>query len=323
MKKGTTILVILVAIVLIIAALTAAVMLNSGAKGSKDLIITYSNKVDYEPLIVANEEGLYAEHGLNATPLVVTGGIQSAEAIMTGAADLGAMGDAPAIQLLAQSPGAKIVARYSYGEGMHRLIAYNDIVLPADLEGKKVGMQIGSSSQGAFLQWAGKNGVNIDNLTVVPLNPSDMADAMKTRQVDAIMASEPFPIKVMAKCGSTVHELGNSSGLGNTYPLVLVASESALQNKREAVNAALLAIGKAIEMIWGDYVGMATLCANKTGLTVDQQMGAMSDLTYELGFTEEDLAGLNLTAQFLLESGKISSVPDFEERLDSKYWTKN
>lgn len=323
MKKMSAILVILVAMMLVVAALTAAVMLNSGAKGAKDLIITYSNKVDYEPLIIANENGLYAKHGLNVTALVVTGGIQSAEAIMTGAADLGAMGDAPAIQLLAQSPGAKIVARYAYGEGMHRLIAYTDIVLPTDLEGKKVGMQMGSSSQGAFLQWAGKNGVDVDSLTMVPLSPSDMADAMKTRQVDAVMASEPFPIKVLAKCGSSVHELGNSSGLGNIYPLVLVASENALQNKREAVNAALEAIEEAVGTIHGDYAGMAALCANRTGLTAEQQIQAMSDLTYGLGFNAQDLAGLNLTAHFLLDSGKIASVPDFQGRTDSNYWTKD
>ena len=35
-------------------------LLNSNQKGKMDLIITYSNKVNYEPLIVAVEKGYFA-----------------------------------------------------------------------------------------------------------------------------------------------------------------------------------------------------------------------------------------------------------------------
>jgi ABC-type nitrate/sulfonate/bicarbonate transport system substrate-binding protein len=323
MKKGRAILAVLTIVVLVVASMTALIMFNDSARQKTDLIITYSNKVDYEPLIIANELDLYSDNYVNATAYVVSGGIQSAEAVITGAADLGAMGDSPALQLLDKSSGAKIVARYAYGEGMHRLIAYDDIVLPTDLEEMKVGLQSGSSSHAAFLQWANANGVNLDNVTIVPLSPSDMADAMRTRQVDAIMASEPYPINVIKACGDTVHELGNSSGLGNTFPLVLVASESALANKREAIYDALSAIEEAIEMINENSSAMAVLCANKTGLTASDQLGAMSDLTYQLGFNETDVAGLNMTGGFLLANSKISAIPDIPSRLDKNEWTKD
>jgi len=323
MKNGKAIIAVVVVVALILVSMAAVMMMTEGAKEKTDLIITYSNKVDYEPLIVADEKDLYSDNSVNATAYIVTGGIQSAEAIMTGSADIGAMGDSPAVQLLVKNSGAKIVARYGYGEGMHRLIAYDDIVLPTDLEGMKVGVQVGSSSHAAFLQWAEANGVNIDNVTIVPLNPSDMVDAMRTRQVDAIMASEPFPIKVEKACGDSVHELGNSSGLGNNFPLVIVASETALEGKRDAVYDTLEAIDEAIKMINDDPASMAEICANKTGLSVSDQLGAMAELTYELGFDSTDLAGLNQTAQFLLDNGKITAVPDVEMRLDSNEWTED
>jgi len=141
-----------IGIVVIISALGAAFLLLPPSKGDMDITIAYSEKVNYETLIVANEEGMFADHGLNVSTKLVTGGILAAEALITGSADLAAMGDAPAVQVITKDTGAKIVARFIGASGMHRIIACNFIVEPKDLEGKEVGLQETSSSHGAFMQ---------------------------------------------------------------------------------------------------------------------------------------------------------------------------
>jgi len=205
--KGKGILALAIVSILVVAGLVSAFVLWNSAESEMELTITYSNKVDYEPFIVAEELGYFEEEDLNVTTLVVSGGIQSAEAIMTGAADVGAMGDAPATQLLDKNTDAMIVCRYSGGEGMHRYIAQEDILTPKDLEGKKVGIQMGSSTHGSFMQWADANGISMSDVTLVPMNPADMPSAMETGQIDAMAGSEPWPTNVEKVCGEKVHEI--------------------------------------------------------------------------------------------------------------------
>ena len=83
---------------------------------------------------------------------------------MTGAADMGAMGDAPAITLLDKNSGAMIVTRYAAERGC-TLHSQGYILQLNDLEGRKVGIQMGSSTHGSFLQWASANGVNMSKVT--------------------------------------------------------------------------------------------------------------------------------------------------------------
>jgi len=320
-KNRNKILVSLVAAVILLAALGVAFWTLSGSSSeeSMDLKIAYSNKVDYEPLMIASALGYFKEEGVNVTTLIVSGGIQSAEALSTGSAEMGAMGDAPGIILMAKADGSRLVARYAGGEGMHRMIAQANITELSQLVGKKIGVQLGSSSQGALIQLMEKNGIDITSFTTVPLNPPDMPSAMKTKQVDAIMASEPFPTNVEKSCGNAAHDLANSSGLGNNFPLVLMVTKKALEAKPKAVEAALRAIDRAIAYIHSNYGSAATLCANKTGLSVNDQQRCMDSLFYDLDLNSTDMESLNQTAQFLLDAGKISAAPNLAACMDLSF----
>jgi len=315
-----TVAIVIVAAIVVVAAVAAALVMSNAAQPKPmDVTITYSNKVDYEPLIVAAKLGYFGDEGLNATLLIVSGGIQSAEALATGSADLGAMGDAPGVTLMAQTSGVKLVASYGGGEGMHRMIGYDDIENVSDLAGKSVGVQIGSSSQCALLRLLDKYGVDADSVTQVPLNPSDMPTALRTRQVDAIMASEPYPTKSETSCGDEVHEIANSTGLGSSYPLVIMASQKAVAQKSAAITAALRAIDRAISYMSTNHDSAMTICANKTGLSVADEERCLASLTYNLSLEPKVLDDLNSTAQFLVDGGKIPSMPDIASCTDESF----
>ncbi|MCG7845163.1 MAG: ABC transporter substrate-binding protein, partial [Methanomassiliicoccales archaeon] len=279
-----------------------------------------SEKVNYETLIVANEKGLFDEQGLNVSTKLVTGGILAAYALLTGSADLAAMGDAPAIQLITKDTGAKIVARFIGGAGMHRIIAWNDIVEPKDLEGKKVGLQPGSSTHGAFLQWCEANDVSVDNITFVTnISPLDIPTAMSTRGIDAMAGSEPWAVNTQNLCGDDVHELGNSSGLGSIFPIVLVASERALQDKPEAIAAVLRALDQGNQFIIEHWEESMEICSARTGLNVNDQSNCSSIQLFQVGFNETDVQSLNMTAMALLEFGNINMVPVIMDHVDLSF----
>lgn len=309
-------LVALAAVVLIVITAVGAVLLLQSPDEGMSISVAYSEKVNYETLMVANANGYFQEEGADVDVKLVTGGIEAATALVTGAVDLAAMGDAPAVQLISQNHGAKIVARLVGGEGVHRFIAWNDIQEPKDLEGKRIGMQQTSSTHGAFLQWAEANDVDIDEITFVPMSPRDLPLAMQSRQIDAMGGSEPWAVNTENLCGDDVHELGNSSGLGSTFPIVLVASERALDDKPEAIRAVLKALDRGNEFIKSNWTEAMEICAERTGLSAEDQSRCSGFQFYELGFDATDVRSMNMTAHSLMQFGSIAQMPEVMAHVD-------
>jgi len=310
----------------IVVMLLAAVLIATGlmmnlttGQHTMELRIAYSNKVDYEPLILADHFDLYEEAGIDTSSLIVTGGIQAAEALATGSVDVAAMGGAPAILLVSQNPGMRIIARYGGGEGMHRIIALNDIQEAKDMNGKRIGVQQGSSSHGALLAWANVNGLDMSSVTLVAISPTDMPEAMATRQIDAMAGSEPWPTNVETMCGDQVHEIGNSSSLGNTFPLVLVINERVINERSDMLDGMMVVIEQAIRILESDRGYAAEVCSKYTGISVGAQLSCMSHLFYELGFDDTDVESLNLTSDFLVMHQRIDSAPNPHTYLDLRF----
>ena len=306
----------LVAVIIIVSTAVGAALLLQPQDEEVSISVAYSEKVNYETLMVANANGYFQDEGADVTVKLVNGGIEAATALITGAVDLAAMGDAPAVQLISQSQGAKIVARLAGGEGIHRFIAWNDVQEPKDLEGKKLGIQQTSSTHGAFLQWAEANDVNVKNITFVYLNPRDIPLAMQSRQIDAMGGSEPWAVNTENLCGDDVHELGNSSGLGSTFPIVLVASERVLDDKPEAIKAVLKALDRGNGFIKSNWTEAMEICAGRTGLSIDDQSRCSGFQFYELGFNGTDVESMNMTARSMMDFGKISQMPEVMAHVD-------
>jgi NitT/TauT family transport system substrate-binding protein len=294
-------------------------LIQCSNRTSEKITLVYSNKVNYEPFILATDKGYYKDEGLDVEVRTVVGGIVAAEAIATGSANIAAMGDAPAIIVASRNKTLKIVARYGSGEGIHRIVTQKNITEPEHLEGKKVGIQPGSSTHGAFLSWLEKNGLGIENINIVPLNPLDMPDAMFTEQIDAIAGSEPWPTNVRTRCGDKVRELSSSEGLGNTFPHVLVVSEKLLLNNPRAVEKILTALTRAVAYINENIDESAQLISAYTGLPPETQKVCMGRLSWHVAFDSTDYKSMARTASFLKDFGKIELIPDFTEIVDTSF----
>ena len=147
---------------------------------SSKLTLVFPNKVNYETFIIAKHLGYFQKTGNDLKIITVNSGINAAEALALGSADIAAMGDGPAVILMSQDKKISVVSRYAKGERIHRLISDTAIQTAKDLSGKRIGIQIGSSTHAAFLGWIEKQGVSIDDITIIPMNPLNMPEAMKS-----------------------------------------------------------------------------------------------------------------------------------------------
>jgi NitT/TauT family transport system substrate-binding protein len=314
----------IIPMLIIIAAAAALLIIKSVNAGQKKKItLVYSNKVNYEPFIIAREKDFFKKEGLDVDAKVVVGGIQAAEALFTGSADAAAMGDAPAVILMSKNAPVKIVARYGEGDKIHRLLVSQMIKSPEELEGKRVGIQFGSSTHGGFLLWTKKIGLHIRAIHIIPLNPLDFPEAMNTNQIDAMAGSEPWPTNVEKLCKDKVYELADFSGLGNTFPHVLMVTERLITKYPEEVKKLVRAIGKAVAFINNEREKAAEITSKYIGLQMSDQIKCTARLSWNMGWKEQDLRSMQKTAEFLKEFGKINNIPNIIDFINTRYLKAN
>ncbi|OPZ82268.1 MAG: putative aliphatic sulfonates-binding protein precursor [bacterium ADurb.Bin429] len=306
-----------------LAGLAALVTLTSRTTADTPLParLALSYKVDYLPQILAQEKGYFTARGLKVAPKVVTGGIEAAEAVTSGAADLAVMGEVPALIATTAPNPAVIVATYARDENRHRIITApgSAIRVPKDLEGKRFAVQHGSSTHGGILMYCAKHKIDVKKITLVRLSPRDMPEAMASKQIDAMAGSEPWPTNVL-KRNPQAKEFAVLSGLGCNYPLVLVAGRQYIRSQPEGITRALLATQDAITLINAKPDDAAAVLAARTGLSPAQELASISKGTWALSLDTETLNGLKKMAKFLEGAGVLRGEPKWDRAIDSRYF---
>ena len=280
---------------------------------------TYSNKTCYLPVIIAYEEGYYKEEGLQVEPKIVTGGIESAEAMVGAQADLGTMGDAPTAIALTKSEDIRVICNQALGTKMHSIVTHDaaGIKTPRDLEGKKVAVQLGSSTHGGFLMYCKKNGIDPDTINFVSLSPRDFPQAMVAKQVDVVVGSEPWPGNTVAECREC-HEFANLGDVGSNFPLPILARKSFLDEHPGLAARVVQATQRACDLATSDPDKAAEILARASGVPVERERKNMEAYEWATALDEATVDGLRQMAQFLLEQKKIDRLPDFDTVIDRR-----
>jgi sulfonate transport system substrate-binding protein len=313
-------------LVLRLAALAALLVLPSGCAERESppgdatqlaVRFAYQDRVADAVSMIAVEEGFFRDEGLDVKPFVFSSGPACSETLLSGSADIGTMGDTTAVIAVARSP-VKIIASHGGGEHRHRIIVAADspIRAPADLAGRSVAVKKGTSTYGGLLAWADSLHLDLSKVKVTDMRPEDMADALLSGAIDAIVASEPTPSVVEERGG---RELATLGGLGNTYPILLVARAEFLADHSEAVRRFLRAMDRAASFIADDPEEAAAIVARKTGLSQATTERAMAHHYYGLQLDDTAMASLQRIADFLVAQKTLDSPPSLPAAVDDRY----
>jgi len=268
--------------------------------------------------ILAAKKGFFVEEGLHVEPLRFNNGPACAEALYTGAADMGSMGDTAAIILAVRNPKFVIIGSLATGEHRHRIMVRKDATLQTiqDLRGKRLGVKKGTSTHGGLLAAIAKAGLSPTDLDIIDLSPSTAIDALLAGSLDAFAASEPTPTTAEQKGARQLATLG---GLGNEYPVLLVADSTFLHRKPGTVNRLMRALEKASQYVAGHQEETASLLATETGLSIEATRGAMLRHDYHLRLDESILSSLKQTALFLKQQNLVNETPDWAVTLNHNF----
>jgi aliphatic sulfonates family ABC transporter substrate-binding protein len=302
-------------------ALAAAGQATAGGRAERPQVrFAYQDRIADAVSVIAVEKGFFGREGLDVKPLMFTSGPACTEALVSGSADIATMGDTTAVISVARAP-VTIIASHGGGEHRHRIIVKADspIRSPRDLVGKRVAVSKGTSTYGGFLAWARAKKLDLSKVQITDMKPEDMGTALLSGAVDAAVASEPTPSVIEEKGGRQLATLG---GLGNNYPILLVARNDFLHKHPEAATLFVRAMFRAADFIHAHPGEAAQIMARKTGLSPGATAKAMKLHYYQVQLDKKTRASLQEIADFLLQQKILDSAPDLRKTVDDRYLPK-
>jgi sulfonate transport system substrate-binding protein len=141
------------------------------------------------------------KNGLNGVPTMFSYGPAVNEALVSGAIDVGFIGDMPSVLLTAAGASVNIVARQSVFRGSIVAAAKSSIKSIEDLKGKKIYGPYGSSIYLATLAMLKQAGLQPGkDVEIINMGFADLSDALKAERIDALFVWDPW-IEMFEKQG--------------------------------------------------------------------------------------------------------------------------
>ena len=185
--------------------------LLDGGKAKKTIKVSVMKTTDTAPFHLAREKGLFKKEGLDVKYVDAKSGGDSLNKLISGEADIAYSGYVPALLLenkgAAKSKGGmKIVAdASSAGPGSTIVMATpsSPVKSVKDMAGKKVAVnEIGGMSDLLVKSALKTNGVSYKKVKWVSTPFPAVAQTLKSKNVDAAFATEPFIQAAMKKASA-------------------------------------------------------------------------------------------------------------------------
>jgi NitT/TauT family transport system substrate-binding protein len=156
-------------------------------------------------IFIAEDQGYFQENGISPAIRIYPAGINAVDALFAGEVDVATAADFVfARQVLAGKPvrGIATIGRSEF----HYIVTEKDrgIRTAADLKGKKIGVARGTSGDFFLGRYLELNGIDLRDVEIVDVPPSEIAAPLLDGRVDAVSTWDPY-------AWSTEVQLGNRS----------------------------------------------------------------------------------------------------------------
>jgi len=231
---------------------------------------------------VALEKGLYKKTGLDVEVAgIFKAGPEEMSAFAAGALDMGYVGEAPATTAVANGVAKVMVLAQVNTEGSAIVVRTGSPEKSVrDLEGKMVAIPGHSTVQDFLLKKAlVKFHVDQERVNIVVLKPPEMIGALRTGQIDAFIAWEPYPAKAQTMGVGRI--LLTSNEIWKDHPCcVLVASNPFLAQRPQDAKLMVKAHVQATDFINEFPEEAIKIGVKYTGMDEETVRLAMKNVNY-------------------------------------------
>jgi NitT/TauT family transport system substrate-binding protein len=221
------------------------------AYGESIRIAYLQSDIHQLPCWVALDKGFFEAEGVKVEVAgIFKAGPELMSAFAAGALDVGYVGVAPATTAVANKTAKVVILAQVNTEGSALVVKKDGkIQTVSELVGRSVAVPGHSTVQDFLFQKALlKFKTQPDQVKIMVLKPPEMIGALRTDQIDAFIAWEPYPAKAMTSEVGRV--IAASRDIWKDHPCcVLAADEKFLESHPEQAKSVVRGHVKAIEFI--------------------------------------------------------------------------
>jgi putative hydroxymethylpyrimidine transport system substrate-binding protein len=235
--------------IVLLALPIAALPAGAGAAERLTLLLDWFVNPDHGPMVVAQEKGIFAAHGLEVEMIAPADPNDPPKLVAAGEADL-AVSYQPQLHLQAAAglPLARIGTLVA--TPLNSLVALDDgpVRSIADLKGGRIGYSVGGFEDALLRQMLGKYGIGLDDVTLINVNFA-LSQALLSGQVDAVIgAFRNFELNQLDIEGRPGHAFyPEEEGVPAYDELIFVARKDRIDDPRLA--AFLAAMEEAVQFM--------------------------------------------------------------------------
>lgn len=254
------------------------------AEESKKVRLAYlQNDLHHLACWIALEKGIFSQHGVEVeVEGVFKAGPEEMTAFAAGSLDVGYVGQAPATMAVANKTARIVALAQVNKEGSAIVIGKNStIVTVADLKNKSVAVPGYSQVQDFLLRKAlVAHHVDTQAVTIIVLKPPEMINALRSSQIDAFIAWQPYPAKAMTMGVGKM--LVQSHSIWQDHPCcVLVADTEFVRTRPDDAQGIVRAHVEATAYIHAHQDEAVRIAVKYTGMDEATIRLALSTIHYD------------------------------------------
>jgi len=257
------------------------------------------------------KDGIAVEYDkfINGPPVI--------EAFAGGRLDIGQVGDQPAIQAKANNIDIKAIAVFNKVK-IASVVVPNDSEIKSvkDLEGKKVGVSVGSVYHRALLYFLNYYGLGAKDVKLVNLDYANLKTAIATKTIDAGVLGEPYIATIENE--QIGHRIEDHTDIKPAFN-VIIANQEFARKYPDIVQRILKVYDKTEKWIAENPEKANELIAKDSGIQREIVEKAVLSNDYCLSFTDADRQALEETKKFLKENNIIKKDVNLNDLIDASY----
>ena len=240
------------------------------------------------------------------------------DALVSGTVDFGTFGIAAAI-LGASAHQPVVVIGSACNKGMAIVAGKNSgIDTLAELKGKRVAIQPGSTQEGFVMERLKMEGMSMKDITPVRVSFSEMHAALARGDVDAYVGAEPGPGLSLSSGIGKIVEYPYSTPMGSLN-MILATNRETVEHKPELARTMVELQRKACTYAMGDRAAMVAMTVAKRGMSKPAVDAAAPNVELNWQMTPEMVAEAKTYADQMLALKQIRALPDFATFFDTKF----